>query len=149
MLDDKTPRKSAATPSGVTPTRRAPTADEGTDIAKTKPQAPQPFGEMPRSIWVVFLAIWCVFFVALLSLFGGRADVLFNLGVVLALGVMYFGVPFVMLHVTRTKTPPAPTRYIDTANGRMSQREVLAQIILIPVLVTVAIMAIGWIALHT
>lgn len=142
MLGDNTPEKIAPVsdsgPSGTTP------APHEADPL----QATRPFSEMARSTWVVFLGVWCVFFVALLGLFGGRADVLFNLGVVLAFGVMYFGVPFVLIRMTRTKKPPQPARFVDTASGRLSHGEMLAQITLIPILVTVAIIAIGLIAVN-
>lgn len=146
MPDDKAPDKLG---------RVDALASDPPPIATTRheadpPHVTRPFGEMARSTWVVFLGVWCVFFVALIALFGGRADVLFNLGVILAFGVMYFGVPFVLLYMTRTKKPPpAPARFVDTASGRLSHGAMLAQITLIPVLVTAAIIAIGLIALNT
>lgn len=146
MPDDRTPEEIAPPASGSPPVAAAPAPHEADPS-----QATRPFGEMARSTWVVFLGVWCVFFLALLALFGGRADVLFNLGVILAFGVMYFGVPFVLLRMTRAKKPPAPptsARFVDTASGRMLHGEVLAQITLIPVLVTAAIIAIGLIALN-
>lgn len=117
--------------------------------AETPARATRPFDDIAQSTWLIFVGVWVVFFLVLVAIFGGLGDVLFTLGVIFAFGAVFFGVPYALLRMTRTKAKASePKKYLDTLNGRMSQGEVLAQMVMVPVLVTLGMVAIGFIALQ-
>lgn len=115
--------------------------------APEKPPVVRPFTELRGSVARALLISWAIFAVVVLAAFGGKLDVLFNLGVVFAFGGVFFGVPLVLLRIKRKKEVTAKV-YVDTPNGRMPQNEVMAQIIMVPLILSVGMAVIGYMATH-
>jgi hypothetical protein len=61
---------------------------------------------------------------------------------------MFFGVPVVLLRVNKRTDPTQSKDYLDTLSGRLSKREALLQIVLVPALLTFGFIAIGYFATH-
>lgn len=124
----------------------APAYVEAPKAVETPPPVVQPFSELGGGVARVFLISWAIFALIVLVAFGGKMDVLFNLGVVAAFGAMFFGVPLVLLRIKRKAHKPKV--YVDTPNGRMSQTEAMAQIVMVPVILSVGMAVIGYLATH-
>lgn len=110
------------------------------------PPVVRPFSELGGGVARALLISWGVFALVVLAAFGGKLDVLFNLGVVFAFGAVFFGVPLVLLRIKRKAHKPKA--YVDTPNGRMSQTEALLQIVMVPVILSLGMAVIGYMATH-
>jgi hypothetical protein len=108
----------------------------------------RPMSELPASAWRVVLGTWLAFFAVMVLAFGGSKEVLFVLGVVTAFAGVFFGVPVILLRINKRTEPTQSKRYLDTLNGRLSKSEALAQIIMVPALLTLGVIAIGYFATH-
>lgn len=115
--------------------------------APKQPESIHPFSELSGGVARAFLISWGIFTLVVVLAFSGHLDVVFNLGVVLAFGAMFFAVPFILLRIKR-KPAAAPKRFIDTPNGRMSQTEVMAQMVMVPLILSVGMAIIGYLATH-
>lgn len=111
------------------------------------PKTVRPFSEFSHAVSRALLISWGLFALVVVAAFAGKLDVLFNLGVVLTFGAVFFGVPLVLLRIKRQ--PPEPVKdYIDTPNGRMPQSHALLQVVMVPVILSVGMAVIGYIATH-
>jgi len=118
------------------------------DRAAEQPETIRPFSEISQWVRNWTLASWGVFTVVVLAAFGGKLDVLFILGVVLAFGGMFFGTPIVLARIKSAERPVKPKIYVDTPNGRMTQTEVMLQIVMVPLILSVGMAVIGYFATH-
>lgn len=114
------------------------------------PNPPErPMSELPPWAWKTLVGVWGAFFLVIVALFAGHSEVFFNLGVIFVFGAMFFGVPLALIRLTRSKNQPAPQRtYLETLNGPMPRLQALAQMIMVPLILTFGIAVIGFIATH-
>lgn len=108
----------------------------------------RPMSELPAAAWRVVLGTWLAFFAAIVFAFSGSKEVLFVLGVVTAFGAVFFGVPVILSRINKRSDPTRSKPYLDTLNGRLSKSEALAQIVMVPALLTLGFIAIGYFATH-
>lgn len=116
-------------------------------VQADKPEASRPFSEFSGGVSRALLISWGLFALVVIVAFAGKLDVLFNLGIVMTFGAVFFGVPLVLLRIKRAGVPP-PKTYVDTPNGRMSQSHVMIQIVMVPLILSVGMALIGYFATH-
>lgn len=112
-----------------------------------KPATVRPFNELSSLALKAFFASWAGFALVIVLAFSGNLDVLFNLGIVLVFGAMFFGAPIALLRIHRKDWKRAAD-YVDTPNGRMPQAEALLQIVMVPIILSLGMAAIGYFATH-
>jgi ABC-type protease/lipase transport system fused ATPase/permease subunit len=112
-----------------------------------KPATVRPFNELSGLALKAFFASWAAFTLVVVFAFSGKLDVLFNLGVVIVFGAMFFGAPVALLRIHRKDWKRAAD-HVDTLNGRMPQAEALVQIVMVPIILSVGMAAIGYFATH-
>ena len=103
----------------------------------------RPFQDAPTWIWKLFFASWAGFFATLVMIFAVSSEVRFTLGVVAAFAAMFFLTPLVLLRMTRRTKVTNLRRYVDTVGGRCSDVEGAAQIVLMPIALTIGLIVIG------
>jgi hypothetical protein len=107
------------------------------------PCAPRPFQDLPAWVWRAFFASWGLLFLTFVLTFAVSADVRFVLGVVAAFAAVFFCTPLVLLRLTRRGKATECGRHVDLLNGRCTNIEAAVQIILLPVALSIGIVAIG------
>jgi hypothetical protein len=109
----------------------------------------RPFSELPGAAWKTVVASWAAFFAVIVIAFGGWSDLLLVFLVIGFFGAMFFGVPMVLLRINKKTDPVQYKPYIETLNSRLPQSEALAQIVMVPVILTIGLIFIGYIATHS
>jgi hypothetical protein len=107
--------------------------------------------QLPNAVYGLFIACWAVLFGVFVAVFQGNAQAFFNLSVVLFTGLMFFGVPIVISRAGPKKAATAPGLIdflrgkFDTLTGPIAGVEALAQVLLVPVCLTLGAIAIAYI----
>jgi hypothetical protein len=107
--------------------------------------------QLPNAVYGLFIACWALLLGVFAAVFEGNAQTLFNLGVVLFTGVMFFGVPIVISRAGPKKAATAPgladflRGKFDTLTGPIAGVEALAQVLLVPVCLSLGAIAIAYI----
>jgi hypothetical protein len=105
--------------------------------------APRPFQDLPPWVWRAFFASWALLFLTFVLTFAVSADVWFVLSVVAAFAVVFFCTPLVLLRLTRRGKAPECGRHVDLLYGRCTNIQAAVQIVLLPVALSVGLIAIG------
>ncbi len=125
----------------------APPTAPGKPSPAPSPEASRPFSEFSGGVRRALLISWGLFALVVVVAFSGKLEVMFNLGVVVTFGAVFFGVPLVLLRIKRGAARKAES-YVDTLNGRMSQGEAMLQVIMVPLILSVGMAVIGYFATH-
>lgn len=104
--------------------------------------APRPFHDLPEWVWRAFFASWALLLSTLALFFGVSLNVWFVLGVIAVFAAVFFCTPLVLLRMTRRGDRPACGRHVDLLYGRCTNIEAAIQIILLPVALSVGLVAI-------
>lgn len=122
---------------------------EEPDRAAPMPLPYRPFSEISGTTWKVVVASWAAFFAVLALTFIGKTDMGLVLLVIAFFGAMFFAVPMVLLRINKKTDPSQDKPYLETLDGRLSRSEALAQIIVVPVILTIGLIFIGYFATHS
>ena len=122
----------------------APAAAQGSEL-RAQPEAAVP--DMPKAAGVFMILAYAALLGAfVVTIHGARADFAIVIGLFYV--TMLFGVPAAMLRLEKDPSrPPALSEFldrgIDTATGRISGAGALVQMLLVPVLLAIAVLAMG------
>ena len=122
----------------------APTAAQGNEL-RAQPEAAVP--DMPKGAGVFMILAYAALMGAfVVTIHGARADFAIVIGLFYI--TMLFGVPAAMLGLEKDSSRrPALSEFldqgIDTATGRISGAGALIQMLLVPVLLALAVLAMG------
>lgn len=112
-----------------------------------EPDAPVndvPFSDVPSAVWKLFLGAWTVMFALFWLLFGTNGEARFVVAISILFGLMYFGLPMVLLRqTTPAKGSGRWKSEVQTFTGPMPIGAVLVQIILIPVAMIIGLVGFG------
>ena len=140
-MDDLAGAALAETGAAVEPEGRVRAPDANESAADRC--APRPFQDLPAWVWRAFFASWGLLFLTFVLTFAVSADVWFVLGVVAAFAVVFFCTPLVLLRLTRRGRAPECGRHVDLLYGRSTNIEAAIQIVLLPVALSIGLIAIG------
>jgi hypothetical protein len=107
------------------------------------PCASRPFQDLPVWVWRAFFASWLLLFLTFAAIFGVSVNVWLVLGVIAAFAAVFFCTPLVLLRLTRRGEAPQCAPHVDLLNGRCSNSEAAIQIVLLPIALSVGLIAIG------
>jgi hypothetical protein len=107
------------------------------------PCAPRPFQDLPVWVWRAFFASWGLLFLTFVLTFAVDASVWFVFGVVAVFAGVFFCTPLVLLRLTRRGKAPECGRHVDLLHGRCTNVEAAIQIVLLPIALSVGLIAIG------
>jgi|AAFX01.1.fsa_nt_gi hypothetical protein len=107
------------------------------------PCAPRPFQDLPAWVWRAFFASWLLLFLTFAVIFAVSGDVWFVLGVVAAFAAVFFCTPLVLLRLTRRGKAHDCGSHVDLLYGRCTNIEAAIQIVLLPIALSVGLIAIG------
>lgn len=107
------------------------------------PCASRPFQDLPAWVWRAFFASWGLLFLTFVLTFAVSVDVWFVLGVVTAFAAVFFCTPLVLLRLTRRGKAPECGRHVALLYGRCTSIEAAIQIVLLPVALSIGVIAIG------
>lgn len=113
-----------------------------TDQLTNPPAEPktEPFGDIPRPVWIGFFSAWATLFALFVLFFAkdGRATIAILTSCFFAL--MILGLPAAL--AAQAKAPPRPwPRTIRTRSGSLPTGAAAAQILLIPVAAVIGLIA--------
>lgn len=114
---------------------------------KAVPQPAPAIPDMPKAAGVLMIAAYAALMVAFVVTFhGARADFAILIGAFYL--AMFFAIPAMFLGIERDRTRrPDLVQFLDrgieTATGRISGAEALVQMLIVPVLLSFAILAMG------
>ena len=140
-MDDLAGAAFAETSEAVEPETRADAPDA--NASTLAPCAPRPFQDLPAWVWRAFFASWGLLFLTFVLTFAVSADVWFVMGVVSAFAAVFFCTPLVLLRLTRRGKAPECGRHVDLLNGRCTNSEAAIQIVLLPIALSLGLIAIG------
>ncbi len=114
--------------------------------SSAKPEVWRPYSEFTAGVRRALLLSWGLFTLVVVAAFSGSLEVVLVLGVVVMLAAVLFIVPTLLTRnkATRRETP----NNVDTPNGRMTQREAMIQVIMVPLILSAGMAAIGYFATH-
>lgn len=124
----------------------APEGETGASGANVRAEdlcTPRPFHDLPAWVWRAFFASWGLLFLTFVLTFAVSADVWFVLGVIAAFAAVFFCTPLVLLRLTRRGKAPACGTHVELLYGRCTNMEAAIQIILLPVTLSIGLVAIG------
>jgi hypothetical protein len=109
-----------------------------------------PDAEFPKAVYLSVVAAFGFILVASWAAFGGGADADLSLGFATVLAVVFFALPIVMHKTAASRSadkPPALDEFlhsrVDTATGSLCGAEAWLQILIIPLAMAFAAVAIG------
>jgi hypothetical protein len=109
-----------------------------------------PGAELPGAIYRLIVAAYAWMLLAAWVAFGSGAESDLNLSIAVVLAVVFFALPIIMrrsaitrLHAGRQTLDQFLSRQVETATGPLPAREVLLQVLLIPIALAVAATMIG------
>lgn len=103
--------------------------------------------EVPRAVWHAFVGTWVVFLVTLWLAFGGTRYSAFMVAIATFLALAYFVLPPVLVRLNAAAPKCAAPREIETYTGTISAAGAAVQILLIPVVLTLGMIAMAIFAL--
>lgn len=106
-----------------------------------------PFTDLPGGIWFALLAVWVAFFATLWWIFGGSSEGAYMVGVATVFGVVFFAVPVSMYRVARRPGHQRVTGLVETLTGQLTAGAATVQIVLVPLAVTLGLIAMAFLAL--
>ncbi len=133
----------AIPPSWLTPPGKQPAA------AVVAGQLPTPAApDFPAALGWSIIGLYAAIMLDFTLFFTGSASAAFMVGVSIAYVVVYLSVPVAFMRIERTDQPRISLgRFlkegVDTWTGHLSGREAIAQVLLIPAVLTIAIFLIG------
>lgn len=116
--------------------------DAVANLLKRPHEIDVPFSDIPAGVWRAFLAIWVGFFATLWWIFGGAADSAFMVGIATVFGLVFFTVPLVMC-ASAPRKARLPKVVVETLTGPLTLRDATAQILLVPLAVTLGLIGMG------
>lgn len=111
------------------------------------------FGDMHHGVYIMTLLAWTWVLGAFWMAFGGEGESRFMVVISTVYFVIFFSIPIVMVRTGRKFVSASPNSqsfgrflrtHIDTANGPLTGREALIQIVLIPVCLALCITFIAF-----
>lgn len=122
--------------------------DQAANVTGQPPrQGDVPFTDLPGGIWRAFPAVWVAFFATLWWIFGGASESAYMVGVATAFGVVFFAIPMAMYRIARQPTALSGTGMVETLTGPLTAGAAAVQIVLVPLAVTLGLIAMAFLAL--
>lgn len=113
-------------------------------LSKLDIAAQRPFTDVPDWIWRIFFASWIALIAAFILIFGVSSEVRFVLGVVCAFAAAFFGVPIILLRMTRRTRVKRQSAAVQTLTGVLKAQEAALQIVLLPLVLLAGLIAIAF-----
>jgi hypothetical protein len=120
--------------------------------AAKKAAVPAVHDDIHPGVYVAFVGCWAALIAVFVSTFVESPFTLFMLGVVIVYAIMFFGVPYVMSRVAPPNTTVGGFPFltflrgkVQTLTGPVSSMEALAQVIMVPLALTLGALFISFI----
>ena len=120
---------------------------EALPAARLRHEIDRPFSDIPTGIWKAYLAVWVGFFATLWWMFGGHGESAFMVTIASGFGAIFFAVPIAMIGRAPHGLKRAVAPKVETLTGLLTVRDAAAQILLIPVAVTLGLIGMAIFAL--